>query len=68
MLRRALVRNPSLLTYDFHNTMKPVIALYEEIGISGHDLSAMLISRPTLIPTTSFKEEKMKHIKDDNKL
>lgn len=63
MLRKALVRNPSLLTYDFHNTMKPVIALYEEIGISGHDLIAMLISRPTLIPRTSFNEEKMEYIK-----
>ncbi|KAL1118517.1 hypothetical protein V6Z11_D01G040700 [Gossypium hirsutum] len=45
MLRKALVRNPSPLTYDFHNAMKPVIALYEEIGISGNDLIAMLISR-----------------------
>ncbi|TYI41795.1 hypothetical protein ES332_A01G050900v1 [Gossypium tomentosum] len=63
MLRKALVRNPSLLTYDFHNTMKPVIALYEEIGISGNDSIAMLISRPTLIPRTSFNEEKMEYIK-----
>ncbi|XP_017621400.1 transcription termination factor MTERF9, chloroplastic-like [Gossypium arboreum] len=63
MLRKALVRNPSLLTYDFHNTMKPVIALYEEIGISGNDLIAMLISRPTLIPRTSFNEEKMEYTK-----
>nr|KJB12870.1 hypothetical protein B456_002G041700 [Gossypium raimondii] len=58
MLRKALVRNPSPLTYDFH-----FIALYEEIGISGNDLIAMLISRPTLIPTTSFNEEKMEYIK-----
>ncbi|TYI96038.1 hypothetical protein E1A91_D01G041300v1 [Gossypium mustelinum] len=51
MLHKALVRNPSLLTYDFYNTMKPVIALYEEIDISGNDLIAMLIS------------EKMEYIK-----
>ncbi|XWS16748.1 hypothetical protein CRYUN_Cryun33cG0005300 [Craigia yunnanensis] len=63
MLRKALVRNPSLLTYDFHNSIKPVIALYEEMGVSGDDLIAMLISRPTLIPRTSFNEEKMEYIK-----
>ncbi|XVF12162.1 hypothetical protein REPUB_Repub08aG0090600 [Reevesia pubescens] len=63
MLRKALVRNPSLLTYDFHNRMKPVIALYEGIGVSGNDLIAMLISRPTLISRTSFNEEKLEYIK-----
>ncbi|XVF09211.1 hypothetical protein REPUB_Repub07fG0072500 [Reevesia pubescens] len=63
MLRKAVVRNPSLLTYDFHNKMKPVIGLYEEIGVSGNDLIAMLISRPTLISRTSFDEEKMEYIK-----
>ncbi|XP_022736847.1 transcription termination factor MTERF15, mitochondrial-like [Durio zibethinus] len=63
MLRKALVRNPSLLLYDFHNRMKPVIALYEEFGVSGNDLIKMLISRPTLIPRTSFNEEKMEYIK-----
>ncbi|XVE52786.1 hypothetical protein DITRI_Ditri02bG0151700 [Diplodiscus trichospermus] len=63
VLRKALVRNPSLLTYDFHNVMKPVIALYEEMGVSGNDLIAMLISRPTLIPRTSFNEDKLEYIK-----
>ncbi|WRX27459.1 Transcription termination factor [Theobroma cacao] len=63
VLRKALVRNPSLLTYDFHGTIKPVIALYEEMGIAGNDLIAMLISRPTLIPRTSFNDEKMEYIK-----
>lgn len=33
VLAKAIVRNPSLLTYDFHNTIKPAIALYEEIGV-----------------------------------
>ncbi|KAE8686277.1 thiosulfate/3-mercaptopyruvate sulfurtransferase 1 [Hibiscus syriacus] len=63
MLRKALIRNPSLLVYDFHNKVKPVIALYEEFGITGNDLIAMLISRPTLISRTSFNEEKMEFIK-----
>ncbi|KAK6228970.1 hypothetical protein SCA6_017921 [Theobroma cacao] len=43
MMRKTLVRNPSLLTYDFRNTIKPVIALYEEMGITGNDLIVMLI-------------------------
>ncbi|XVF77873.1 hypothetical protein PTKIN_Ptkin14bG0082200 [Pterospermum kingtungense] len=63
VLRKAVVRNPSLLTYDFHNRMKPVIALYEEMGVRGNDLITMLISRPTLIPRTSFNEEKLEYIK-----
>ncbi|KAK6118142.1 hypothetical protein DH2020_048126 [Rehmannia glutinosa] len=29
LLVKAIVRNPSLLTYDFHNKIKPVIAVYE---------------------------------------
>ena len=63
MLRKAVGRNPSLLRYDFHNSIKPVITLYEEMGVSGDDLIAMLISRPTLIPRTSFNEEKVEYIK-----
>ncbi|KAE8714948.1 thiosulfate/3-mercaptopyruvate sulfurtransferase 1 [Hibiscus syriacus] len=63
MLRKVLIRNPSLLIYDFHNKVKPVIAMYEEFGITGNDLIAMLISRPTMISRTSFNEEKMEYIK-----
>ncbi|OMO93003.1 Mitochodrial transcription termination factor-related protein [Corchorus capsularis] len=63
MLRKAIVRNPSLLIYDLHNTIKPVIACYEEMGISGNDLIAMLLWKPTLIPRTCFNEEKMEFIK-----
>ncbi|XP_022749426.1 uncharacterized protein LOC111298927 isoform X2 [Durio zibethinus] len=48
---------PSLLTYDFHNSIRPVIALYEEMGVSRNDLIAVLILPPTLIPRTSFNEE-----------
>ncbi|OMO63677.1 Mitochodrial transcription termination factor-related protein [Corchorus olitorius] len=63
VLRKAIVRNPSLLTYDFHDKIKPVIATYEEMGVSGNDLTTMLISRPTMIARTSFNEEKMEFIK-----
>lgn len=62
VLTKAIVRNPSLLTYDFHNKVKPVISLYEEIGLTKADLILMLISRPTLIPRTSFNDEKMEYI------
>jgi mTERF domain-containing protein len=63
VLAKAIVRNPSLLTYDFHNKVKPVIALYEEMGVSGRDLIPMLLSRPTMIPRTSFDDEKMEYIR-----
>ncbi|OMO93001.1 Mitochodrial transcription termination factor-related protein [Corchorus capsularis] len=63
VLRKAVVRNPSLLIYDLHNRIKPVIASYEEMGVSGNDLRAMLMSRPMLIPRTYFNEEKMEFIK-----
>jgi mTERF domain-containing protein len=63
VLAKAIVRNPSLLTYDFHNKVKPAIALYEEMGVSGRDLTTMLLSRPTMIPRTSFDDEKMEYIR-----
>ena len=62
-LRRALVRNPSLLTYGFHDTIKPAIALYEEVGVNKRDLIPMLLSRPTMISRTSFDEEKLEYIR-----
>ncbi|KAL5543678.1 hypothetical protein UlMin_007462 [Ulmus minor] len=62
VLVKAIVRNPSLLTYDFHNKIKPIIAQYEELGLSKEDLTAMLILRPTIIPRTSFNDEKMEYI------
>lgn len=63
VLARAIVRNPSLLTYDFENKIKPIIAVYEGMGLSKSDLSAMLQLRPTLIPRTSFDDEKMEYIR-----
>ncbi|GKV29398.1 hypothetical protein SLEP1_g38330 [Rubroshorea leprosula] len=62
LLCKAIVRNPSLLTYDFHNRVKPIIALYDEMGLTRNDLITMLLSRPTLIPRTSFNREKMEYI------
>ncbi|XP_065855913.1 uncharacterized protein [Euphorbia lathyris] len=62
VLIKAIVRNPSLLTYDFHNRIKPVIALYEQMGVHKHDLVPLLLSRPTLIPRTSFNDEKLEYI------
>ncbi|KAK6929646.1 Transcription termination factor, mitochondrial/chloroplastic [Dillenia turbinata] len=63
MLIKAIVRNPSLLTYDFHRKIKPVIGLYEELGIHGNDLVSMLLTRPTLIPRTTLNEEKLNYIR-----
>ncbi|XP_021900588.1 uncharacterized protein LOC110816635 [Carica papaya] len=63
VLHKAIIRNPSLLTYDLHNKIKPVVALYEEMGIDREDLIPMLLSRPTLIPRTSFNDEKMEYIR-----
>ncbi|KAL1553035.1 hypothetical protein AAHA92_13762 [Salvia divinorum] len=63
VLVKAIVRNPSLLTYDFHNKVKPVIAMYESLGLSKNDLITVLLSRPTLIPRTNLNEEKIDYIR-----
>lgn len=63
MLRKAIVRNPSFLTHDFHNRIKPAISLYEQLGISRDDLIQMLLSRPTMISRTSFEPEKVDYIR-----
>ncbi|XP_050223064.1 transcription termination factor MTERF9, chloroplastic [Mercurialis annua] len=63
VLVKAIVRNPSLLTYDFHNSIKPAIALYERMGVCKKDLIPMLLSRPTLIPRTSFDDQKTEYIR-----
>lgn len=62
VLVKALVRNPSLLTYDFHNKVKPVVALYESLGLTKKDLITVLLCRPTLIPRTNLHEEKIEFI------
>lgn len=63
VLLKAIVRNPSLLTYDFHNKIKPVIAAYDEMGVGRKDLISMLLARPTLIPRTSINNEKLDYIR-----
>nr|GLL20526.1 transcription termination factor MTEF1, chloroplastic [Ipomoea trifida] len=62
-LRKAIVRNPSLLIYDFHKQIKPVVSFYEQMGVGKHDLIAMLISRPTLIPRSSLDDVKLDFIR-----
>ncbi|KAL3849631.1 hypothetical protein ACJIZ3_011513 [Penstemon smallii] len=63
VLLKAIVRNPSLLTYDFHNKIKPVISIYESLGVSRKDLITVLLSRPTLIPRTTLDDEKIEYIR-----
>lgn len=63
VLRKALLRNPSLLTYSFEEKVKPIISMYEEIGITGNDLVLMLLSRPALISRTYLNDEKWDYIR-----
>uniref|UniRef100_A0A7C9DGI9 Uncharacterized protein n=1 Tax=Opuntia streptacantha TaxID=393608 RepID=A0A7C9DGI9_OPUST len=56
---KAIVRNPSLLIYDFEKTVKPVVSLYEQMGINRSDFISMLLSRPSLISRTNMGEEKL---------
>ncbi|XP_071724403.1 transcription termination factor MTERF8, chloroplastic-like [Rutidosis leptorrhynchoides] len=63
ILRKAVTRNPSLLLYNLTDSIKPVIQLYEDMGLSKKDLITMLLSRPTLIPRTSFGDEKLEYIR-----
>ncbi|KAG9444483.1 hypothetical protein H6P81_015823 [Aristolochia fimbriata] len=61
-LVRAIVRNPSLLTYDPEKWMKPCLALYESVGVTNQDVADVLSSRPTIIARSSLNEEKLKYI------
>ncbi|KAL8544801.1 hypothetical protein ACS0TY_005137 [Phlomoides rotata] len=63
ILVKSIVRNPSLLTYDFHNKIKPVIAMYESLGITNQDLITMLQSRPTMILRSNLDDEKINYIR-----
>ncbi|KAG7590690.1 Transcription termination factor mitochondrial/chloroplastic [Arabidopsis suecica] len=62
VLRRVIIRNPSLMLYDLDDKIKPAIEFYKGLGCSQQDLVAMLISRPTLIPRTNFNKEKFEFI------
>ncbi|KAI4333300.1 hypothetical protein L6164_018130 [Bauhinia variegata] len=61
-LLNAIVRNPSLLLYDFHYVIKPSIAIYEEMGFKKMDLITMILYRATIISRTSFNDEKLEYI------
>ncbi|KAM7532387.1 hypothetical protein LguiB_035797 [Lonicera macranthoides] len=63
VLNKAIIRNPSLLTYDFKVRIKPVIELYDSMGLSREDLILMLLSRPTLIPRSSLNDDKLEYIR-----
>lgn len=60
---KAIIRNPSFLVYDFHKTVKPIISLYGQMGLSREDLISMLLLRPTLVPRTHMNEEKLEYIR-----
>ncbi|KAJ0231807.1 hypothetical protein HA466_0296640 [Hirschfeldia incana] len=62
VLRRAIIRNPSLMLYDLDDKIKPAIEFYKGLGFSQQDLVAMLMSRPTVIPRTSFNKGKLEYI------
>ncbi|KAF9605785.1 hypothetical protein IFM89_021823 [Coptis chinensis] len=61
-LLKAIVRNPSLLVYNLEKDIKRCVSSYEGLGISRKDLVPLLISRPMLIPRTSFNGEKLEYI------
>ncbi|KNA25146.1 hypothetical protein SOVF_009440 [Spinacia oleracea] len=60
---KAIIRNPSLLIYDFHKTVEPVISLYEKMGLSKKDVISMLMLRPTIVHRTSMSPEKLEYIR-----
>lgn len=63
LLVRAILRNPSLMTYDLHKKVKPTVEMYRVIGLPVEDLVRMILARPSLISRTSFNEEKMEFIR-----
>ncbi|MQL85645.1 hypothetical protein Taro_018186 [Colocasia esculenta] len=62
-LLRAVSRNPSLLSYDVDRTMRPCVALYEEVGVERRDLGKVLLSRPTVICRSVLDDEKRELIR-----
>ncbi|XP_077222458.1 transcription termination factor MTERF8, chloroplastic-like [Tasmannia lanceolata] len=62
MLLKAIARNPSLLTYDIENRIKPCIALYQEIGINIKDLRSLIISHPRIVSHSFLNNEKLDYI------
>ncbi|XP_054816116.1 uncharacterized protein LOC129315954 [Prosopis cineraria] len=62
LLKRAIVTNPSLLTFNF-NSIEPALAKYQELGVKKEEFLALICTRPTIIPRTSFNEEKLEYIR-----
>ncbi|XP_070039482.1 transcription termination factor MTERF6, chloroplastic/mitochondrial-like [Nicotiana tomentosiformis] len=56
---KAVMRNPSLLTYDLDDKIRPVIRIYENLDLSRSDLVSMLLVRPEMISRSSVKDEKL---------
>ncbi|KAI3720242.1 hypothetical protein L6452_21155 [Arctium lappa] len=63
MLQKAILRNPSILTYDLKTMIIPTVELYKSMGISNEDLTLMVLSRPTILPRTSLNDEKLEYIR-----
>ncbi|XP_076951219.1 transcription termination factor MTERF15, mitochondrial-like [Bidens hawaiensis] len=61
--QKAVFRNPFILTYDLEKMIKPTVALYKSMGITGQDLTIMFLSQPTIIPRSSLNDEKLDYIK-----
>lgn len=59
---KAIIKNPSLLVYDFDKNVAPVFSLYEDMGLSKREVISMLLLRPTLIPRTNMSPEKLEYI------
>ncbi|XP_078436431.1 mitochondrial transcription termination factor family protein [Wolffia australiana] len=62
-LLRAILRNPSLLSYDVHRTMRPCVDLYARLGVPPLDLGRVLLSRPTAISRSTLTDEKLELIR-----
>ncbi|KAI0504483.1 hypothetical protein KFK09_015435 [Dendrobium nobile] len=58
-LLRAVVCNPSLLTFDVDAILLRCADLYERIGIPRPVLGRLLFSRPTIIPCSSLDDDKL---------
>lgn len=62
-LQKAILRNPSILTYDLKTMIIPTVELYKSMGISQEDLTLMVLSRPTILPRTKLNDEKLEYIR-----
>ncbi|KAJ4843331.1 hypothetical protein Tsubulata_026704, partial [Turnera subulata] len=53
------------LSCRIHNCFeeRPAVLSYERMSVSGENLVPMLLSRPTLIPRTTFDYEKLEYIR-----